>query len=83
MPGAWQQKPSGEDGHHAHPVESKDRLYTERSSVSAAGYRAVAVRTDAQGLQHGSGVSPEPKVSEPKISESFKGKQKPLYIVTG
>lgn len=50
-------------------------------TVSAMACRAPAVPTSAQGLQQGSDASPEPHV-QLKISESFKGEEKLLFIVT-
>ena len=87
--GSWHCRSSEEDDCHTQPVESTARLYAEWSShpasspaVSATGCRAAAVPTGAQGLQQGSDASPEPNI-QLKISESFKGEQKPLCIVTG
>lgn len=49
MLGAWHYKSSEEDDCHTHPVESKDRLYAERSSRPASCPAVSATRHRAAG----------------------------------
>lgn len=87
--GPWHYKSFEEDGCHTNSIESKDRLCAEWSPhpasppvVSAMGRRAAGSAA-ACALHSGvSDASPEPNI-QLRISESFKGEQKPLRVFTG